>query len=108
MARFTLRHPSDGRLRAEYGWDPACLFFVEAWFDDDTEATVSFSALDDEDYDHARPLRYALEALATLGFFSLGDLDEAIALGDEAFPEEMPRRLRQVAEVIGNLKAGSD
>ncbi len=106
--RFRLDHPHDRRLRAEYGWDAAVGFFVEAWFPHDTKPTLSFSALDDEGYDQRRPLRQALEVLAELGFFTLTDLDEAIRSGDELLPEEMPKRLRRVAEVVENFKAGAD
>lgn len=106
--RFRVDHPTDVRLRAEYGWDPIAGFFVEAWFEFHEKPTMSFSAIDDVSYDQRRPLWSALEFLAQLRFFSHPDLQRAIALGDERLPEEMPQRLRRIAEIIANFKAAAD
>lgn len=87
-------------MQAHYGWDHVLGFFVEVRGPNRYKET--HDALSPR-YQRERPLQSVLEFLAEKGFYSIDDLQETLEwLADD--PEGMQRRLRRVAEVIGNFK----
>ena len=58
---------------------------------------------------HYAHLQGALDYMANFGFFGgQGDLEEALTRLQHERPDEMPARLRRIAEVVINLKRVAD
>ena len=99
--KFTIEHPDHPGVIAEYGFDPALGFFI----------TVRGLG-EPREYDalraHYSHLQGALDYMLNFGFFSQGDLEEALTRMQHELPDEMPARLRRIAEVVLNFKAAAD
>jgi hypothetical protein len=105
--RFVLRHPLNPQRRAEYGWEgPSGLgFFVHVR--ESGTLIGRYDALVDG-YDIRYPLWHALVFMVAAGFFSRADLEETLTRASHELPEEMPRRLRRIAMVVGRFKEAAD
>ena len=100
--KFTIQHPDDDAdLVAEYGWDHAVGFFV-----------TLHGLPGTHEYDATHPgygyLHGALQYLACAGFFSTDELHAALDLLIHRTPDQMPPRLRRIADVVVNFKTASD
>lgn len=109
MAQFKLKHSTEKKLVATYGWDRALGYFVEvpAAKGPPKRARAEYDAVQ-PGYDHAEPLKGALYFLAAQGFFSIDQLEEAISASQHQLPEEMEEPLRTCAQVVTNFKRAAD
>ena len=94
---FTLAHPRDPNVTAEYGWDHALGYF----------ATVVFNGKVRLEYDclqvgGSTDLRGTLEFLAGQGV--IHDLDEALVWHADVGTGRVPKRYQRALEVLVNLK----
>lgn len=103
--KFVLELESGGRV--EYGWDHALGYFGSLIGDHESEL-ATYDALT-RGFDHERPLDGLLRWMATrCAAYSIEDLEEALSLLVHRRPEELPKRLRVVAEVWSDLRAAAD
>ncbi len=94
---FTLTHPTDETLTAEYGWDHALGYF----------ATLVASEKVRLEYDvfqvGVTTLRGVLEFLATHGFIQ--NLDDALVWLSNDDTGRVPARFRGALDVLAQLKS---
>ena len=96
--RYTLAHPTDTNLSADYGWCPACGYWVELWRRGDCQPWLTYDATDPGCTD-TDLLRGALDFLVEHGFLDAGDLERAWLAA--------PASVGRTAEVMANFREAS-
>lgn len=103
---FRLSHPNDSHLGAVYGFDAGLGgYFIEVRRR--RKVTKTYDPLT-PGYNMERPLWGALVFLASEGFFTEDELNEALLALEHHDLAELPAHLRRVAEVVTNFKSDSE
>jgi len=105
--RFRIEHPNESNLSAVYGFDAGMNgYFVEV-LRGGRKVTKTYDPLT-PGYNVERPLWGALVFLVAEGFYTEGELHDALLALEQQALAELPAGLRRVAEVATNFKAASD
>lgn len=100
MSRFRIAHPQRTNIHADYGHDAVVGYFIDVMRGHRVLTSYDFFH---PAFNRQRPLMGCLDFLASEGFFTGDDLEDALAvLADDL---HVPARLVRVVEVIERFKA---
>lgn len=103
MSRFHIAHPTRPDLHAEAGHDPLLSYFVDIMKGHRViKSYDSWHPL----FNRARPLMGALDYLASEGFYTGDDLEDALAMIADDL--DVPKRLVRVVDVVMAFKSAAE
>ncbi len=102
--RFTVHHPFDGDLHAEFGRDESG-FFLEVFLYGETEPTIRFCNAEGS-WEPSPPIVWqVLDVLVTLWFVTVAEVAEVRELNKAGVDlEKLGPRLKSVARMLRDLE----
>ena len=109
MPRFSLLHPTDASLSAQYGFDPTPLvqWFCDVFMEGRSSPIVTYDAVHAA-YRSDRPVEGLLDFLIEQTFFCGEDIEAALLAFMSPEPGRLSQGVRRALKVIENLKQAAD